>query len=50
MFYNRILRVWVFDPLDYFLFSAILGSIVASRLKEYLSEKKAMERLKSSIY
>ena len=49
MYYNRILRVWVVDPLDYFLLSAILGSILASCLKEYLSEKKAMERLKKSI-
>ena len=49
MYYNRILRVWVVDLLDYFLLSAILGSIVASRLKDYLSEKKAMKRLKNSI-
>jgi hypothetical protein len=49
MYYNRILRVWVVDQLDYFLLSAILGSIVASLLKDYLSEKKAMERLKNSI-
>ncbi len=49
MYYNRILRVWVVDPFDYFLLSAILGSIIASRLKDYLSEKKAMERLKNSI-
>lgn len=49
MYYNRILRVWVIDPLDYFLLSVILGSIAASRLKDYLSEKKAMERLKNSI-
>ena len=49
MYYNRILRVWVMDPLDYFLLSAIIGSIIASRLKYYLSEKKAMERLKNSI-
>lgn len=49
MYYNRILRVWVVDPFDYFLISAILGSILASSLKDYLSEKKAMERLKNSI-
>ena len=49
MYYNKILRVWVVDPLDYFLLSAILGSILASRLKAYLSEKKTMERLKNSI-
>lgn len=35
--------------MDLFLISAILGSIVASRLKDYLSEKKAMEWLKNSI-
>jgi hypothetical protein len=49
MYYNRILRVWVVDPLDCFLLSAIIGSILAVYLKDYLSEKKAMERLKNSI-
>jgi len=49
MFYNKILRVWVMDPVDILLLSAIVGSIAASRLKNYLSEKKAMERLKNSI-
>jgi hypothetical protein len=49
MYYNRILRVWVLDPMDIFLLSALLGSIAASRLKKNLSEKKAMERLKNSI-
>lgn len=49
MFYNRISRVWVIDPLDYFLISAIIGSILASHLKNYLSEKASMERLKKSI-
>lgn len=49
MYYNRILKVWVVDAVDYFLLSAIIGSIVASGLKDYLSEKKAMERLKNSI-
>lgn len=49
MYYNRILCVWVLDPLDYFLLSAIIASLVASRLKDYLSENKAMERLKNSI-
>jgi hypothetical protein len=49
MYYNRMLRVWVVDPFDYFLLSAIIGSLAASRLKDYLSEKKAMERLKNSI-
>jgi len=49
MYYNRILRVWVVDPVDYFLLSAIIGSFTASWLKNYLSEKKAMERLKNSI-
>ena len=49
MYYNKILPVWVVDPFDYFLLSAIIGSLVASYLKNYLSEKKAMERLKNSI-
>ena len=49
MYYNRIIRAWVVDPFDYFLLSAILGSIAASFLKDYLSEKKSMERLKNSI-
>ena len=49
MYYNRILGGWVVDALDYFLLSAILGSILVSCLKDYLSEKKATERLKNSI-
>jgi hypothetical protein len=49
MFYNRILRVWVIDQLDYFLLSLLAGSLAASHLKKYLSEKVAMERLKNSI-
>ena len=49
MYYNRILRIWVIDPWDYFLISALIGSLVASHLKRYLSEKAAMERLKKSI-
>lgn len=49
MYYNRILRQIIVDPFDYFLIFAIFGSFSASYLKEYLSEKKAMERLKNSI-
>jgi uncharacterized protein involved in cysteine biosynthesis len=49
MYYNRILSVLVVDALDYFLISAIVGSVVASYLKDYLSEKAEMERLKNSI-
>jgi hypothetical protein len=49
VYYNRILRVWVIDPLDCFLISVIIGSILASHLKNYLSEKASMERLKRSI-
>jgi len=49
MYYHRILRVWVMDLLDYFIISAIIGSLIASHFKRYLSEKAAMERLKKSI-
>ena len=37
------------DPLNYFLISALIGSLVASNLKNYLSEKVVMERLKNFI-
>jgi len=46
--YNQILRVWVLDPFDYFLLSTILGSIVVSRLKDYLSEIKKSELVRQS--
>jgi hypothetical protein len=49
VYFNKILRIWVIDPVDSFLLSALIGSFVASHLKKYLSEKKAMERLKNSI-
>lgn len=49
MYYKRILGIWVISPLDYFLISAIIGSILASHLKNYLSEKASMERLRKSI-
>lgn len=37
------------DPTDIFLLSSILGYLLASRLKKYLSEEEAMKRLKSAI-
>lgn len=46
---NRILRIWVFDALDYFVISAFLGSIVASQFETYFSEKESMEGLKEFI-
>lgn len=49
MYYTKILCIWVVDLSDYFIISTIIGSLVATRLKEHLSEKKAMERLKNSI-
>ena len=49
MYYNKFLRIWVLDLVDYFLISAFIGSLVASNLKRYFSEKAAMERLKKSI-
>ena len=49
MYYNRILRVRVVDVSDIFLLSVLLGSIAASYLKDYFSEKKAMKRLKKSV-
>ena len=49
MYYNRIYRIWMLDPLDYFLITALIGSLVASYLKNYLSEKASRERLIRSI-
>ena len=49
MYYNRILKIWVIDQLDYFLISAIIGSLIARYFKDYLSEKSSMQRLKNSI-
>lgn len=49
MYYNRILQKWIIDPLDYFLLSSMLGRIAALRLKDHLSEEKAMQRLKDSM-
>ena len=49
LYYNRILRVWVLDKLDYFLISILIGSLVASHLKKYLSDKASMKRLKNCI-
>jgi hypothetical protein len=34
---------------DYFLISVFIGSLLASHLKNYLSEKAATSRLKNSI-
>jgi len=49
MYYNRILRIWVVDPLDWFLLSALIGSLAAWRLKNYLTEEEAKKRLINSI-
>jgi hypothetical protein len=49
VYYNRILRILVFDIIDYFLISALIGSLIAPYVKDYLSEKAAMERLKNSL-
>lgn len=49
MYYNRILRVWVVDQLDWFLLSALMGSFAAQRLKNYLAEEEAKKRLINSI-
>lgn len=37
------------NPVDYLLLSASIGSLLALGLKTFLSEKKAMKRLKNSI-
>lgn len=49
MYYDKILRVWRVGIFYYFLLSAILGSFLASTLKDYVSEEKKMQRLRNSI-
>ena len=49
VYYNRILKVWVIDKIDYFMFSFLIGSTIANILKHYLAEQQAMERLKKSV-
>jgi hypothetical protein len=39
----------VLDPLDYFLMSALVGTVLASQLKIYLSGKASMKRLENSL-
>lgn len=48
-YYNKLTNVVVFDIVDYFLISAMVGAYIAPRCKEYLSEKAATERLKNSL-
>lgn len=49
MYYNKLYRIWILDELDYFLISAFFASLLARSLKEYLSEKAKMDRLKQSL-
>lgn len=49
MYYNHILRIWEIDLIDIVILSFVLGSLTASRLKDYLSEEQAMKRLKNSL-
>ena len=49
MYYHKILKKWVIDPIDIFLLSFFFGCLLASYLKNYLSEEEADKRLKRSI-
>ena len=49
MYYHKILKKWVIDFIDIFLLSFFFGCLLASYLKNYLSEEEAEKRLKRSI-
>lgn len=53
MYYDRILKIWVIDQIDIFLLSFTVGNVsylcLKYYLKDYLSERKVVERLKNSI-
>lgn len=42
MYYNKLIRVWVIDPIDFFILTFLMGSLTATFLKEDLSEKASI--------
>lgn len=49
MYYNKLTGRLILDLFDFFLISSFITSSLASYLKNYLSEKASMERLKKDI-
>jgi len=49
MYYNKLTGRLILDVFDFFLISSFITSSLASYLKNYLSEKASMERLKKDI-
>lgn len=49
MYYNKIVGRWILDAFDYFLISSFIMSSLTSYLKNYLSEKASMIKLKNDI-
>ena len=49
MYYNKFVGRWILDAFDYFLISSLITSSLASYLKNYLSEKASIARLKNDI-
>ena len=49
MYYNKFVGRLILDAFDYFLISSFIASILALYLKDYLSEKASMARLKNDI-
>ena len=49
MQYNKILKIWVIDLVDYFLISVLISSVIAVQLKNYYSEKASREQLKNHM-
>jgi hypothetical protein len=49
MYYDRFLRAWTLDPVDYFFISAIATSLITAYIKKRQSEEAKMNRLRESI-
>ena len=49
LFYNRITKSFIVDPVDYFLLSALITNVVFSYIKSYFEEDKIRKRLRDSV-
>ena len=49
MYQNSFYKIRIFDSLDYFLISTLIGSLIVKPVKKHLSEKAKMNILRQSI-
>lgn len=49
MYYNYLLKKFIFDAFDYYLLSALIVSYLMPRFNQHFSERAKMERLKTDL-